>query len=381
MIKVPLINSHEEPLICFALKVHKVYGSSYPEGLAQIQATLAKSAPSLIPHRTGELWTSGRFWGWPTHVEDIAGLSREHPSVLFELSGKGDSPDDVWVKYFFKGEMQECLPKLVIPSLSWHAFGGCQVVRTIAAQKRGESTRSLLERAEDFRGGSFDEDVLRDLFRDSLSATPAERGALRDLLRGYLYQMWHADAVIGRMLDSLEGQDLAKVAYKEAFDERGFGVSDLLREAACVSSRYAYYFAQHVDKGPREDTRAAACRDPKFAYMYALHVDLCPREDTRVAASKNPKYAFLYAENVDKKPSGITRDAACGTPEFAYRYALKVDKGPSYETRAAACGHWLYAFHYARDVDKAPRDDTRAAASVLDETGRCYTKWEHSLCL
>lgn len=381
MIKVPLINSHEEPLICFALKVHKVYGSSYPEGLAQIQATLAKSAPSLIPHRTGELWTSGRFWGWPAHVEDIAGLSREHPSVLFELSGKGDSPDDVWVKYFFKGEMQECLPKLVIPSLSWHAFGGCQVVRTIAAQKRGESTRSLLERAEDFRGGSFDEDVLRDLLRDSLSVTPAERGALRDLLQGYLYQLLHADKVIQRMVDLLKRGELALAAYREARDERGFGASDPLRKVACTSSAYAFHFAYDVDEGPRDDTRAAACGTPAMAYQYALSVDKSPREDTRAAASKNPECAFLYARDVDKRSLGITRDGACEKPEFAYSYALKVDKGPSYETRAAACGHWLYAFHYARDVDKAPRDDTRAAASVLDETGRCYTKWEHSLCL
>jgi hypothetical protein len=46
------------------------------------------------------------FCEWKYHEDDMKEISLKHPNVLFELRGYGDSPWDVWVKYFCDGMMQ-----------------------------------------------------------------------------------------------------------------------------------------------------------------------------------------------------------------------------------------------------------------------------------
>jgi hypothetical protein len=43
---------------------------------------------------------------WYDHTEDMCRLSKEYPNVLFILTGKGEEPEDMWVKYFMNGKVQ-----------------------------------------------------------------------------------------------------------------------------------------------------------------------------------------------------------------------------------------------------------------------------------
>ena len=43
---------------------------------------------------------------WYSHDEDILELSKNFPSVIFELSGEGEDRDDNWISYYHNGEME-----------------------------------------------------------------------------------------------------------------------------------------------------------------------------------------------------------------------------------------------------------------------------------
>ena len=65
-----------------------------------------------------------------------------------------------------------------------------------------------------------------------------------------------------------------KNAYNYA---KGYGPSDETRQIVCKNPKYAYYYAENVDKCPRDDTRKAACKASQYAYFYARDIDGCPR--------------------------------------------------------------------------------------------------------
>jgi hypothetical protein len=52
---------------------------------------------------------------WYQHDDHMRLLSKKHPSILFTLRGEGESPGDLWVKYYRGGKMQECKAKIVYP--------------------------------------------------------------------------------------------------------------------------------------------------------------------------------------------------------------------------------------------------------------------------
>jgi hypothetical protein len=43
---------------------------------------------------------------WYEHTEDMRNVSKKYPNVLFTLTGNGEEPDDMWVKYFMNGKVQ-----------------------------------------------------------------------------------------------------------------------------------------------------------------------------------------------------------------------------------------------------------------------------------
>ena len=91
------------------------------------------------------------------------------------------------------------------------------------------------------------------------------------------------------------------------------GSSEESRLAACKDSKYAFWYAEHVDKCPRDETRKGACKDPIYAYCYADDIDKCSRDDTRKAACKDPEYAYWYAKDVDKCKHPDTEQAVKGS--------------------------------------------------------------------
>ncbi len=52
---------------------------------------------------------------WFNHEHDVAELSRIFPYVMFALDGKGEQYDDLWIKYFMNGKMQECRAIITYP--------------------------------------------------------------------------------------------------------------------------------------------------------------------------------------------------------------------------------------------------------------------------
>lgn len=43
---------------------------------------------------------------WYEHTEDMCRVSKEYSNVLFILTGNGEEPEDMWVKYFMNGKVQ-----------------------------------------------------------------------------------------------------------------------------------------------------------------------------------------------------------------------------------------------------------------------------------
>lgn len=43
---------------------------------------------------------------WYEHTEDMRNVSKKYRNVLFILTGNGEEPDDMWVKYFVNGKVQ-----------------------------------------------------------------------------------------------------------------------------------------------------------------------------------------------------------------------------------------------------------------------------------
>jgi len=62
------------------------------------------------------------FCEWKYHEEDMKEISLKHPNVLFQLRGYGDSPWDVWVKYFCNGMMQVAKVTITAESVDMTKF-------------------------------------------------------------------------------------------------------------------------------------------------------------------------------------------------------------------------------------------------------------------
>ena len=51
---------------------------------------------------------------WYDHDIDMKAFSLKYPDTVFILSGSGEEDEDIWVKYFKNGKMQEEYAEIVI---------------------------------------------------------------------------------------------------------------------------------------------------------------------------------------------------------------------------------------------------------------------------
>ncbi len=58
-----------------------------------------------------EFWDKDSYTSydtWYEHDEELLALSKEYPTILFELYGEGEQNDDMWYTYYKNGRLQHC---------------------------------------------------------------------------------------------------------------------------------------------------------------------------------------------------------------------------------------------------------------------------------
>lgn len=61
-----------------------------------------------IKRAVGDDGNGGDSCKWYEHESDMKRISKEFPSVVFELSGEGEESGDIWKEYYKNGRMQRC---------------------------------------------------------------------------------------------------------------------------------------------------------------------------------------------------------------------------------------------------------------------------------
>ena len=51
---------------------------------------------------------------WYDHVDNMTTYSKQHPTVVFKLSGEGEESGDIWTEYYCNGKMQREKAEIVV---------------------------------------------------------------------------------------------------------------------------------------------------------------------------------------------------------------------------------------------------------------------------
>ena len=57
---------------------------------------------------------------WYDHYDEMVALSKEFPSLYFELEGFGEERDDIWREYFHNGEGMHSDAKIIFDTPDWY---------------------------------------------------------------------------------------------------------------------------------------------------------------------------------------------------------------------------------------------------------------------
>lgn len=100
------------------------YNTSYKLNLAEVsvnEKVKIEAAMKAYEPDYGEGWLLGIYCGdavdckWYKHEMEMKAFSSMFPTALFVLTGEGEDPEDLWIKYFKNGKMQECRAIITYP--------------------------------------------------------------------------------------------------------------------------------------------------------------------------------------------------------------------------------------------------------------------------
>lgn len=92
--------------------------TSKPDVLAQVHHEESYTDVGTSGDYCFSLEEDGSTYGpckWYDHEDDMREISKRHQGVVFKLSGEGEEPSDLWVKYFKNGKMQVCEAQITFP--------------------------------------------------------------------------------------------------------------------------------------------------------------------------------------------------------------------------------------------------------------------------
>ena len=91
----------------YVLTVH----DATPEESEEIKELVCDvDRPWFMERWDKDIYTS--YDTWYDYDEDMLALSKQYPTVLFELYGDGEETDDIWYTYYKNGLIQRCPAKI-----------------------------------------------------------------------------------------------------------------------------------------------------------------------------------------------------------------------------------------------------------------------------
>ena len=90
----------------YSVERKEIIGVKLPDG---IKTSIAEEVDKMRIMDDGNV-DDGYFCNakWYNYGRDMCLLSLKFPTVLFELHGSGEDPEDIWFAYFHAGKMQYC---------------------------------------------------------------------------------------------------------------------------------------------------------------------------------------------------------------------------------------------------------------------------------
>lgn len=85
---------------------------------------------------------------WYDHEDDMKEFSAKWPNVLFTLTGEGEEPGDLWVKYFRNGKVQTATAKITYEPLDESLLPVDETLEEKARAERIQILNEVIEKSE-----------------------------------------------------------------------------------------------------------------------------------------------------------------------------------------------------------------------------------------
>jgi hypothetical protein len=143
------------------------------------------------------------------------------------------------------------------------------------------------------------------------------------------------------------------ISPKEAYYRLRYGDKDpILVKAVAKDTRYAYFYAHDILKGPFPLGEPAIAKDTTYAYWYARDVLKGPFPLGEPEIAEDQVRSFYYARNILEGPFPLGEPAIAKDPQHAYQYARYVLEKPFPLGEPAIAKDSYWKQRYKREVLK-----------------------------